>query len=150
MDMDTIIKEAQDLLLKHKEEWQLRFNGYAENLFANIKEKNHPLYARQFKEYPPLRFYVSTSNIKNKSSPIFLDVRYRGQSVAALKTNSKGNTISTKIREKTNLRDFGCKINLNDDDWKSPLATDFRSFFKNRENSRNKTIDNKGNEEHNA
>ena len=150
MDRDAIIKEAQDLLLLHKEEWQPRFNGYAEKLLANIKDKTHPLYARQFKEYPPLRFYVSTSNIKNTLSPILLDVRYRGQSVATLKTGSKGNTISTKTQEKTNLRDFGCKIKLENDDWKSPLATDFRSFFKNRENSRNKTVDNKGNEEHNA
>ena len=149
MDRDAVIKEAQDLLLQNSEEWQPRFNGYAENLLANIRNKKHPLYARQFKEYPPLRFYVSTSNIKNTSSPIFLDIRYRGQSVATLKTSSNGNTISTKTREKTNLRDFGCKIKL-DDDWRSPLATDFRSFFKNRENSRNKTIDNKGNEEHNA
>ena len=150
MDRDAIIKEAQDLLLLNSEEWKPRFNGYAENLLVNIREKTHPLYARQFKEFPPLRFYVSTSDIKNVSSPICLDVRYRGQSVASLKTSSKGNTISTKKRNETNLRDFGCKIKLDNDDWKSSLASDFRSFFKNREDSRNKTIDNKGNEEHNA
>jgi len=134
----------------NSEEWQYRFNGYAERLLANIKDRKHPLYTRQFKEYPPLRFYVSTSNIKNSASSIFLDVRYRGQSVASLKISSKGNTISTKLREKTNLRDFGCDIKLDNDDWRSPPAANFRSFFKNRINNRNNTIDNKGNEEHNA
>jgi hypothetical protein len=148
VNIDTIIEEAQNLLLQNSKEWEPRFNGYAENLLANIKNKTHPLYARQFKEYPPLRFYVTTSNIKTSGSPIFLDVRYRGQSVATLKTSSKGITISTKTQDKTNLRDFDCKINLNDEDWRSPLASDFRSFFKNKPDFRNKTVNNKGNVEH--
>ncbi|MDR2924258.1 MAG: hypothetical protein LBU85_13090 [Treponema sp.] len=150
MNIDTIIKEAQNLLLQNSKEWEPRFNGYAENLLANIRNKTHPLYARQFKEYPPLRFYISTSKIKKYDSPVFLDVRYRGQSVATLKTSSKGITISTRTIDKTNLRDFNCKIKLFNEDWRSPLASDFRSFFKNRPNSRNKTVDNKGNEEHYA
>ncbi|KAA6314317.1 hypothetical protein EZS27_035054 [termite gut metagenome] len=91
---------------------------------------------RKFYEFPPLRYYISTTTAKNARYNLSLDVRYRGQSVATLKATNNV-TISTKGKSAKNLRDFNCDIELNDVDWKGVDVREFRRFFKNRANSRN-------------
>jgi hypothetical protein len=146
MNIDAIIKEAQ-ILLSDNSEWEERYNVYAKNLLANIDiiKSNRS----KFNEFPPLYFYISTTNAKNAKSKLIIDVRYRGQSVATLKANNNGITISTKEQKCKNLRDFGCDIELNDIAWQEIEVSKFRIFFRNRANSRNDNDKNKSNEEHN-
>ena len=146
MRIIDIIKEAQDLLLKNSE-WQNRYKGYADNVIANIAFIK--LNRNRFNEFSPLYFYISTTNAKNAKTKLSLDVRYRGQSVATLKANQNDIAISTKDQDDKNLRDFNCDINLNDISWRETQVSEFRKFFKNRQNSRN-TGNNKKNEEHNV
>lgn len=144
--MNKIIKEAQDLLSKNTE-WKKRYADYAQAILANtdyIKVNR-----RKLKEYPPLHYYISTSIARNARNTLLLDVRYRGQSVATMKAFRDGVTISTKGKISKNLRDFDCKIELNDTNWNGKESQKFRSFFKNRVKSRN-SKKNKGNEEHNV
>ena len=144
MNIENIIKEAQELLYNNPE-WKNRYKGYADNLSANISiiKSNR----RRFNEFKPLYFYISTTNAKNAKTKLLLDVRYRGQSVATLKANKSGITITTKGKDYKNLRDFNCDIKLDDIPWQEKEAREFRKFFKNRNNSR-KVFKNKGNEEH--
>lgn len=147
MNIADIIKEAQDLLSKNSE-WKNRYKGYAENLLGNwdFIELNR----KGFKEFPPLYFYISTTNAKNAKTKLILDVRYRGQSVATLKVNQDDIIISTKEQNSNNLRDFNCDIKLNNISWKEKQVREFRKFFKYRDNSRNDKDSNKKNEEHNV
>lgn len=147
MNIDAIINEAQKMLSKNSE-WVERYNGYAKNLLANINviKSNRS----KFNEFPPLYFYISTTNAKNAKSKLLLDIRYRGQSVATLKVNKGNIIISTKEQDDKNLRDFNCNIKLNDITWKEIDASEFRKFFKNRAYSRNDNDKNKKNEEHNV
>lgn len=153
MDMDKdmykfikdTIKETQDLLLKNSE-WINRYKDYADMLLANIDMIK--LNRSRFNQFPPLYFYISTTNAKNVNSTLLLDVRYRGQSVATLKTKNNKITISTKQQYDNNKRDFDCNIELKDIAWREKEVSEFRTFFKIRPNSRN-NIGNKKNEEHN-
>lgn len=147
MDIETTIKETQILLSDNKIEWIKRYKDYAQAMLSNtnyIKANR-----RKFYEHAPLRYYISTTNAKGVWNILLLDVRYRGQSVAILKATQNDVTISTKGKSAKNLRDFNCKIELNDIIWNKPDAQRFRSFFRNRENTRN-NANNKGNEEHNV
>lgn len=147
MNIDEIIKEVQ-VILSDNPEWKERYNSYAKNLLDNIDFiKNN---RGKLHEFPPLYFYISTSKAKkSKSTTLLLDVRYRGQSVAELTINNNSITLSTKNKDDKNLRDFNCNIVLNDVNWQSSDASDFRKFFKNRSYSRNDNAKNKKNEEHN-
>lgn len=141
-----VIKEVQELL-EENSEWKRRYHEYAEKLLVNNDiVKSHK---RTFNEFPPLYFYLSTTNAKNAKSNLELDVRYRGQSVARLKATKNDITISTKKQDVRNLRDFDCDIQLNDVTWRDKQVTQFRKFFRDRSYSRNKNDKNKGNEEHN-
>lgn len=145
--METIIKEVQDML-SEKSEWLERYTRYAESFHANIDviKSNRSI----FYEFPPLYFYISNTNTINAKSSLLLDVRYRGQSVARLKINKNNITISTTKKDKENLRDFDCDIQLNNIPWLAPEAREFRKFFKNRDYLRNENVGNKKNEEHNV
>ncbi len=146
LNVDNIIKEAQKLLIENKTEWVERYEGYAKATLSHIASiaKNR----RKFHEYPPLRFYISTTNVKNARNMLLVDVRYRGQSVATLKATQTGVVISTKRQNVNNKKHFNCNIELSDVSWRGPEAQKFREYFKTAENTRN----NKGkkNEEHNV
>lgn len=147
MNIADKIQETQDLLSTNSE-WKNRYKVYAENLIANIDviKSNR----NRFNEFPPLYFYISTTNAKNAKTKLLLDIRYRGQSVATLKVNQNDITISTKKQDDKNLRDFNCDIKLNDVSWREKQVSEFRKFFKYRDNSRNDNDKNKNNEEHNV
>lgn len=143
--METVIAEVQKLL-SDKTEWVDRYKKYAEEMKSNknFLEENR----RRFYESRPLHFYISTTNAKN-SNKLVLDMRYGGQSVATLTANKKDILINTKDKEVKNKRDFCCDIELDKNSkWGDPSASKFRGFFKNRDYSRNRTANNKGNEEH--
>lgn len=143
--MEHAIFEVQKLLSENSE-WLIRYKGYAEKMKSNriflVDNRN------KFYESRPLHFYITTSNAKN-SKKLILDMRYGGQSVATLKANNENISITTNEKEDKNERDFGCDIKLDKNTkWGDTNASKFRSFFKNRDYSRNKTDKNKKNEEH--
>ena len=144
MDIAETIKETQDLLARNPE-WRTRYAGYANSLGANnafIKKIR-----RKFKEIPTLPYYISTTNAKNAKSNLLLDLRYRGQSVATIAADNNSILVSTEKQDSKNKRDFNCVIELRDNDWNGRETSEFRSFFKNRKNTRNGG-DNKKNDEH--
>ena len=133
-NFDEIIQKAQRLLKENQSEWVEQYKLYAEEMTANaafISEKRE-----KFREWAPLYFYINTSKAKNAKSKLTLDVRYMGQNIAALTCDKNGVvTISTTGYETTNLRDFDCKIKLENTGWKDSVA--FRRFFREREQTRN-------------
>jgi hypothetical protein len=148
MNIDNVIKETQDLLFENSDEWKDRYSIYANEFLTN--KKVIELYRKQFNEFPPLHFYISTNLARRAKNTLSLDVRYRGQSVATLKANQNGITISTTKQYDKNSRDFDCKIKLDNTLWSNAQATEFRKFFKERPYTRNDNDKNKRNEEHNV
>lgn len=147
MSIETI-KDARDLLLGNPE-WVKRYAGYADLLIVNgdfIRA-----YGKRFREFPPLYFYISTTYAKGAKSKLKLDVRYRGQIVAVLKANENEITLSTvKSKIKTNYRDFSFEKEFDNALWNGDEASEFRRFFRDRDNSRLVKNNNKRNEEHNV
>jgi len=134
------------LLLKDNNEWRERYTSYAE--IINQKLGFIKYMRKSFHEWSPLKVYLNTSSVKNASNSICFELRYLGQTVAKLKAkNDNNHKINTKGFETTNLRDFGCDLELSNADWGGKDAANFRSFFNNREGARNMWA-NKGNEEH--
>lgn len=151
MSIEELIKEAQDLLVINPE-WKERYSKYARDILSNIdNEQIIKKYKRRFNEFSPLMFYISTTHAKkNLKNRLYLDVRFSGQSVATLKASLNEITISTKGKADNNKRDFDCNIELNNVSWLDKVATEFRKHFRDRKTTRNKTKDNKRNEEHNV
>ena len=72
MNFEDVIKEAQDLLSENTE-WKDRYANYADIFLANtnsIKSNRN-----RFNQFPPLYFYISTTNVKNAKSSLLLDIR---------------------------------------------------------------------------
>lgn len=135
MDIDNVIKEAQDLLSKNSE-WRNRYKGYAEAFIAN--EEVISSNKRRFNELSPLYFYISTTKIKEAKNNLLLDVRYRGRSVATLKVAQDSITLSTKDKNTNNKSVFECEFELDNVPWLDKKATAFKSFFINYTPSINK------------
>lgn len=144
MDITKIITETQKLL-SDNEEWKKRYNKYAVKTLGNIdfiKEQR-----KKFNEFKPLHLYISLTNAYTSKNSLKLDVRYRGQTVASLTAKNNDVRLSTKNYNNSNSNNFGYESQINNKDWRSKEAQNFRKFFKNRKNTRNNI--NKKNEEHN-
>lgn len=141
-DFDIIISNARKLLTSQT--WVAQYKGYAEAMWANadfIMEKR-----RLFREWAPLYFYINTSKAMAAATTLVLDVRYLGQTVAAISCDKNRRvTITTKAYDANNRRDFNCEIQLHKVDWKD--AAEFRRYFRDREPVRNDT--GRRNTEHN-
>ena len=152
-ELEKTILETRELILEkdNKDEWLERYKGYSKALLAN--KESIKTNSKFFHEWAPLYFYLSISNAKIAKTTLTLDVRYRGQKVATLKSKKSVVTISTKVKVGTNWlfernnRDFNCNIEL-DDNWRSEKAKQFRQHFS-KNPHRNTTDNNKRNEEHN-
>jgi hypothetical protein len=105
---------------------------------------------KRFRVFPPLYGYISTTSAKGAKSVMYLDVRYRGQTVAGLKVDEKAITISTKGHEENNRDHFGCKIILDNELWSSSQAGAFRKHFRDWKNTRLQPTNAKRNDEHNV
>jgi hypothetical protein len=84
--------------------------------------------ARKFREWKPLRFYLSISGASGK--PVF-SIRFCGQEVARLKVASKPMIHVDSKMEKTNLRDFGIVTPVLKEgiEWAGPAGQKFRKEF---------------------
>lgn len=128
-------------LLQQNPEWIDRYAGYADAIKSNLaKIKN---IKEKFHEWAPLYLYMNVTEAKGKMQ---FHLRYLGQDVAKLKVDNNQVTISTKDFDIKNKRDFECAVELNNSDWKSKKASEFRHHF----SSSNKRTDISGkkNDEH--
>jgi len=129
-------------LLKQNTEWILRYAEYAEKINAN-SDKIKNLKKNRFHEWAPLYLYM---NVTQAKSQMEFSLRYLGQDVAKLKVTTDKITISTKGFIEKNKRDFDCDIKLEDSEWKSVNAANFRRHFSNY--SKRTRNSGKENEEH--
>ena len=138
-DYSAIIKETQDLMIKEKADWQVRYNEYAKQISRNlgsIKNKR-----RIFREWKPFTLYLNTTNAKNATNKAKFDLRYLGQSVAYIVCDDENVFLSTNIGKDK----FEYPDDLINVPWKSKAAKQFRKHFKDRSKWE---FNNKGNEEH--
>jgi hypothetical protein len=122
-EFSNIVNEVQNLLSLNQE-WVKRYGIYAQNIDVNhkkIKEKK-----KEFNEWSPLYLYMTLTEAKGRMA---FSLRYFGQEVATLKTNSDNTTISTTKYDDSNKRDFNCPIELDNKSWRSEEAKDFRRHF---------------------
>ena len=137
-----IVSNVSDLLSTNNE-WEQRYHNYGKAVLLNteaILSKKE-----QFHEWAPLFLYMNVTQAKDSMG---FSLRFLGQDVAKLTVNRNGIKLSTKDKElnKTNKRDFNCDIQLDNVDWRSKEATEFRKYFSNiSERTRNSA---KKNEEH--
>lgn len=134
-------------MLNQNNEWRSRYDMYAQRITQNL---NTIISVRaSFRQWKPLTVYLNTTSAMNARKTVVFDLRYLGQAVASLTGYLSGNNkLSTNAkRNLTNLRDFGCGIQLVSADWNGSDAAKFREYFSKRKGPRN-SIGNKGNEEH--
>lgn len=113
-------------LLKDNKEWIIRYKDYAE-----IISKNHQQFKdskKTFRINPPLRLYSSIILLINKG--IKYDLRFLGQSVADINIKQGDIIITTKDKDKANVKYFGVNRPLKNEKWNSYQASKFRSDFK--------------------
>jgi hypothetical protein len=141
-----VIEETR-LRLKGNSEWRERYAGYAEEI-SNNKDTITEV-RKGFREWSPLKFYLTVTEAKKAKHFVNFELRYMGQTVAKLTVNKDEiPKLSTRYKycEEANLRNFNCSIHLPDVDWRGEDAKGFRKFFKKREVTR---VDGKrGNKEH--
>lgn len=134
-DFLQVIEETCALLKKNGE-WRERYAGYAKDISVNKPVIESV--KKRFREWSPLRLYLTVTEAKKAKHSVIFDLRYLGQTVAELTANiDKGLKLSTKGYERTNHDHFCCDICLSAADWTSDDATKFRMFFRNRKGLRN-------------
>ena len=140
-----VIDEAKELLDANLE-WRERYLDYVARISENMDfiKANR----QRFREWFPFKLYLNTTNAKNAKRRVVFELRYLGQTVAELVCNSNDIKLSTIGYDEKNKRDFDCTIAISRADWEGTEAAAFRSHFKKRQEPRNKTDDNSGNEEH--
>jgi hypothetical protein len=141
---ENVVSEVQKLLNENRE-WVQRYVEYGKSISANLEKiKNKK---EQFHQWAPLYVYMNVTEAKGQMK---FSLRYQGQDVAKLKVNGGAITISTKDSKKNfneiNKRDFDCDINLDDKEWTSKEAANFRKHFSGIIKRTNNS--GKGNEEH--
>jgi hypothetical protein len=124
-DFEKTIEEVRTLLQENKE-WEDRYADYVATLLPNveiIREKKKG----SFHQWAPLYLYANVTKAKGDMS---FDLRFLGQSVATIKAKNGDVRISTKGYKQKNLDHFGCKISLDNENWRSDNARRFRQHFK--------------------
>lgn len=129
-DLVETIKKTQALLFENKGEWngKDRYPKYAEE----IDKKLELIESRRgsFKTRKSLMVYLNTTSITKYKNIVPFYLRYYGQKVATLKAHKNGELkLNTRGYEENNKRDFDCEIQLNDVNWDSKEAKEFRKFF---------------------
>ncbi len=121
--LKDVVEETQ-LLLKENSKWKELYAGYAKGirsnrfLFRSIRST--------FREWSPLKLYLTTTNAKSAKNSVTFELRYMGQTTAILKAHKNNqHIISTKGYDVTNQRDFECNIELENDDWHGEKARNF-------------------------
>jgi hypothetical protein len=137
---NNTISEVQELLNRNPE-WSNRYEKYAKKIHA--KQDTIKNNKKKFHEWAPLYLYMNVSEAKGK---LIISLRFSGQDVAKLYIRKDKIIISTKKFDSNNLRDFGCNVILDDCEWRSQEAKNFRNHFSSYFERTKKS--GKGNEEH--
>jgi hypothetical protein len=138
-DIEKTIEETLKELRKpaNQSEWQGLWAGYVADILGH--ESFITECRKQFHEWQPLRFYLSTKQIiEVTKKKVVSDVRYLGQTVAKMTCNDSDTPrLSTDSCEEANRKYFGCELELHDCPWDGDEAKAFRSYFKRRYEERN-------------
>ncbi len=135
--MKDLVLKTLDLIQINKDEWEPRFDGYADSIIKNSERSKFEKAKKFFHVRKPFGVYISTGNaIKSpiKGTKVQYSLRYVGQEIAKLTVDidKEQLRISTNSEiAKNNMRDFGCDITLNNAEWKSKDAEKFRKYFQN-------------------
>lgn len=122
-------------MLQINTEWISRYKGYTDSIKNN--ESIIKLASNCFGAAPNLDIYLPISKAKQSNSrTVYLDVRYKGQSIAELRIGIHTNTVRLSVKTSTNMRDY-CEYppeleiisEKNLIDWHSDKASAFRKFF---------------------
>ena len=127
-EFEATIAKALELLAE-KPEWEALFAGYAEHLL----NRRESILARKklFYEFPPLRFYLRISDIKQAKSYTPFDVRYRGQSVASMRVyDDRVQIDKTKAENEPYFHTDETHTISRAVDWRSKEASDLRKYFR--------------------
>jgi hypothetical protein len=120
-----------DLHAQTKQLWDSKASDYADQLARRIRaaEPDVEKAARQFREWKPLRFYISVSGASGVPS---FSIRFRGQEVARLKVAPIPTIHVDSKHERATGKYFGLNTPVWKDgrDWSSPDATKFRASFR--------------------
>ena len=144
-EFSRVIEETRRLL-NDDSEWRGRYAVYAERIGSNTPSIASA--RRIFREWSPLKVYLNITSALAARGSVRFELRYLGQTVAELRGNKdKGFRINTQRYDRTNSRDFECRIPLAGADWRGEDAAGFRRFFRDRKGPRAVSA-NKGNEEH--
>jgi hypothetical protein len=130
MDYQAYAEQIQ-VKLQRDNAWEKKYSDYAGELIMNehnIKERR-----KSFHIVEPLHVYTTIGMAKNNSYSF--DMRYLGQSIAAISvskdTTNKSVTLSTKKQTIKNDARFMYKTAIENEDWhNSQAAKDFRKHFK--------------------
>ena len=135
-----IMSESEVSLNEKRNEWESVFSTYAKEILGNLPliQENR----KNFHEKFSLRVYLNIFNAREATKKVTFSLRYLGQTIAELTCYDNTLKLSNKDDIKNNIRDFGCDIELKDNDWESPEAQKFRSYFKNHEGKRSPTSKN--------
>jgi hypothetical protein len=140
VECEKTIDSVRDLLLRNPE-WRERYERYASQLHNNstrIKD-----FKAMFREWAPLYVYMNVAEAKSR---MVFSLRYQGQDVARLKVGPKKITLSTQGFNGKNKRDFQCPVELDQVEWRSKIAREFRRHFS--MHPKRTASSGKGNEEH--
>lgn len=142
MNYQEFANQIQADILNNKNEWYEKYFCYAIKLIDN--EQNIRERRKEFRKWGPLQVYTTIGSvIKNSSN---FDIRYLGQSVATISvTENKGPKATTATGERTvklstenkvdtNKKYFDYDRLIKNEDWNSPVAKEFREYFKNIKN----------------
>lgn len=145
-ECNELVTSATSQLGRNLEEWTNRYADYAEQILKKLEiiqaKKN------KFNEWAPIHLYMTIGSAKEGMK---FSLRYHGQEIAKMKVTSKDEVIITTKESGSdfnakNKRDFGCQVELNDEQWRSMEASEFRRHFAGLPARSGKS--GKGNEEH--
>lgn len=140
-EYSNIIEEVLSILKQDCGVWQKRYYEHCKKIID--KKDNIIEFLENSHEWEPFTKNVTISSIEN----LFIDLRYRGQTVGKLTNENNSIIFSTKEKNETNYRDFGCKVIVDKELWNGgENSRKFRKYFKDElPDRKNKS---KGNEEH--
>ena len=135
------IEKVHGILKNDCGDWQKRYYEHCKKIID--KKDNIIEFLEKSHEWEPFTKNVTISSIEN----LFIDLRYKGQTVGKLTNENNSIIFSTKEKNETNYRDFGCEVIVDKELWNGgENSRKFRKYFKDKLPERkNKS---KGNEEH--
>jgi len=118
---------TRSCLLENINDWETRYEDYAREIInkKDIISNDRNL----FHKWHPLYVYLNISQALSTTNHINFSLRFHGQNVAKIFVKNNKVIISTKKFDSTNGKHFSYKDSLDNIDWNSEKASNFRKFF---------------------